>query len=71
MNHVAVLASAAPSSALNETMKAAITAGFNTLQATVTDVVGIAVPVAVGIIALTAGVHYALKKVRGVLSYAA
>lgn len=58
-------------SALDTATKAAIEGGFGTLQATVTDVIGVAVPVAVGVIALTAGVHYALKKVRGVLSYAA
>lgn len=67
---VAAVLDAAPS-VLDEAMKTTLSNGFASLQATVTDVVGIAVPVAVGIIALTAGVHYALKKVRGVLSYAA
>ena len=64
-------AGTAATSVLDETTKAAISQGFNQLSATVTDVIGIAIPVSVSIIALTAGVKYALKKVRGVISNAA
>lgn len=45
--------------------------GFDSLSATVNQVLVIAVPCAVGIIALTGGVRYALKKVRGVIASAA
>lgn len=64
------LAVGAATSALSESMKATIQTGFDTMSATVTDVVGIAVVACVGVICLTAGVNYALKKIRGVLSKA-
>lgn len=66
-----ILASASSNSVLTETMKAAIQSGFDALQATVSDVLVISVPVAVGVIALTSGINYALKKVKGVVSMAA
>lgn len=58
-------------SVLDETTKAAITSGFNSLSATVSDVLSISVPVAVSIIALSSGINYALKKVKGAVSMAA
>lgn len=61
---------AAATSALSEGMKATIQSGFDTMSATVTDVVGIAVVSCVGVICLTAGINYALKKIKGVLSKA-
>lgn len=61
---------AAATSALSESMMATIQSGFDTMGATVTDVVGIAVVSCVGVICLTAGVNYALKKIKGVLSKA-
>lgn len=61
---------AAATSALSESMKATIQGGFDTMTATVTDVVGIAVISCVGVICLTAGINYALKKIKGVLSKA-
>lgn len=61
---------AAATSALSESMKATIQSGFDTMSATVTDVVAIAVVACVGVICLTAGVNYALKKIKGVLSKA-
>lgn len=64
------LAVGAATSALSESMKATIQTGFDTMSATVTDVVGIAVVACVGVICLTAGANYALKKIRGVLSKA-
>lgn len=47
-----------------------ITDGFADMQATVTQVLGVAVPAIIGIICLSAGVNYALGKVRGVLGWA-
>ena len=45
--------------------------GFADMTATVTDVAGIAVVAAVGVIGLTVGINYALKKIKGVMSKAA
>lgn len=59
------------SGVLSEDVVKAITLGFSQLSATVSQVIGIAVPAAVSIIALTGGVKYALKKVRGVIASAA
>lgn len=70
MGTALLTATASGSSAITESMKAVIQAGFADMTATVTDVVGISVGACVGIICLTAGVNYALKKIRGVLSKA-
>lgn len=70
-NVVSILASAGATGVLDEAMKAAIQSGFDSLAATVNQVLVIAVPAAVGLIALTGGVKYALKKVKGVISQAA
>lgn len=69
MNGTAIVV-AAGTSAITEAMKATIQSGFDTMTATVTDVVGISVVAAVAVICLTAGVNYALKKIRGVMSKA-
>lgn len=61
----------AASGVLTEAMTQAIQSGFDSLSATVTQVILISVPVSVSIIALTGGVRYALKKVRGVIASAA
>lgn len=71
MKHMILLGSTTAPSVLDETMKAAIKSGFEALSATVSDVLVLAVPVAVSVIALTAGINYALKKVKGVISMAA
>lgn len=63
-----VLASA--TSALDEATKVVIQNGFDTMTLTVKDVVAISVVAAVAVIALTAGVNYALKKIRGIMSKA-
>lgn len=57
--------------ALDATTLQSITDGFATLTATVSQVIPLAVAAAVSIIALTGGVNYALKKVRGVIHQAA
>ena len=57
-------------SVLTEAMKTTISGGFNTLQATISDVLTVSVPACVAIIALTAGVGYALRKVRGAIASA-
>lgn len=58
-------------SLLTEGVKTAINSGLANMSATVSDVILIVIPVAISIIALTAGVKYALKKVKGVISQAA
>lgn len=66
----ALLSSQAASSVLDTTLKGVIQSGFDSMTATVTDVVGIAVVAAVSVVCLTAGVNFALKKIRGVISKA-
>lgn len=56
--------------ALDEATINAIKSGFDTLKATVSQVVPITVVVAVSIIAITAGANFALKKLKGVMSKA-
>lgn len=68
---VPMLLASASSSVLTDEVKTAINAGLDSLSATVSDVVMLVIPVSITIIALTAGVRYALKKVRGVISQAA
>lgn len=72
MNTLPILAASvtAATSVLDEGTKAVIQSGFDTMTATVTDVVGIAVVASVAVICLTAGVSYALRKIRGVLNSA-
>lgn len=55
---------------LDEATLALITSGFADMKTTVTQVLGVAVPAIVGIICISAGVNYALGKVRGVLGWA-
>ena len=70
MNGVYILAAGTASSVIDEAMKTTIQSGFDTMTATVSDVVAIAVVASVAVICLTAGVNYALKKIRGVMSKA-
>lgn len=56
--------------ALDSITMSAIQSGFDTLKATVSQVVPITVVAAVGIIAITAGANFALKKLKGVMSKA-
>lgn len=65
-----VLAEAASSGALDTATMDAIKSGFDTLSSTVAQVVPLAVVASVGVIALTAGANFALKKIKGVLSKA-
>lgn len=65
-----ILATAA-TGVLTETMTTVISGGFDTLKLTIEQVLALSVPASVGIIALTGGVRYALRKVRGVISSAA
>lgn len=62
--------SSSASGVLTDAMLSSITDAFSNLSATVSQVLVVAVPATVGIIALSAGVKYALKKVRGALSQA-
>lgn len=66
-----LIAIATSTGVLSEEIIGYVTSGFTSLQGTVEQVIAIAVPSSVGIIALTGGVKYALKKVRGVIASAA
>lgn len=68
--NIAAAADYIPTSVLTESVKTAISNGMGDLSATVTDVLLISVPVVVGVIALTAGVNFAMSKVRSVASWA-
>lgn len=57
--------------ALDSATLAKIQEGADTMVATVGQVVPIVVIASVSVIALTAGINYALKKIRGVLNKAA
>lgn len=57
-------------SVLTEAMKASISTGLGNLTATVSDVAVLIIPAVVGVIALTCGINYALKKVKSVVSAA-
>ena len=59
-----------PNSVLTDAMRTTITNGMTSLSDTVSDVLLIAVPVIVGVIALGAGVNFAMSKVRSVASWA-
>lgn len=63
-------ASAAGSSVLTETVKNAISSGISDMSATASDVILLVIPTTIGVIALTAGVNFALRKIRGVISKA-
>lgn len=56
--------------ALDEATINAIKSGFDSLKATVSQVVPIVVVASVSIIAITAGANFALKKLKGVMSKA-
>lgn len=55
---------------LSEDMMTLISGAFTDLESTVTQVLTVAVPAIVAIICLTAGINFALSKVRGVLGWA-
>ena len=65
-----VAASYTPTSVLTDSVRTAISEGMGNLSATVSDVLLIAVPVIVGVIALTSGINFAMSKVRSVASWA-
>ena len=65
------MAASTGTSLITESIKTAIESGLANMSATVSDVILITIPVTIGIIALTAGVKFALKKVKGVISSAA
>ena len=71
MHLMNLVATATTTGVLDADTLQVITQGFSTLQGTVGQVLAVSVPASVGIIALTGGVRYALKKVRGVIASAA
>lgn len=62
-----MLATVTGTSVITDGMKTALEQGFQNLLATVTDVMGISVPVAITCIALVAGISFGLKQLKGVL----
>lgn len=64
------LGTATASSLITAEIKAAIDNGLGSMSATVSDVILIVIPTTIAIIALTSGVRYALRKVKGVMSAA-
>lgn len=66
-----LLIAATSTGVLSDDVIGYVTNGFTSLQGTVEQVIAISVPASVAIIALTGGVKYALKKVRGVIASAA
>lgn len=62
---------AASASALDEATVTLITDAVGSMSATGIQVIGITVAGGIGVIVLSAGVKYALKKVKGILSCAA
>lgn len=62
---------AAGASALDEATVKLVTDAVDSMSATGIQVIGIFVAGSIGVIVLSAGVKYALKKVKGVLSSAA
>lgn len=57
-------------SVLTEGIRTAISNGMADLAATVDDVVLLSVGCVVGVIALTAGVNFAISKIRSIASWA-
>lgn len=55
---------------MDASILALITSAFGDLKEVVVDVLKIAVPAIVTIVTLSAGVNFALRKVRGLLSWA-
>ena len=71
MHYMNLVATATTTGVLDADTLQVITEAFGTLQGTVSQVLAVSVPASVAIIALTGGVRYALKKVRGVIASAA
>lgn len=61
---------ASASGVLTEAMVQVIQGGLDSVVATVGQVIPLVVALSISLIALTAGINYALKKVRGVVSKA-
>ena len=70
MNYVVLAEAGVVSGALDTTTMTAIQNGMNQLVSTVQQIVPFAVVASVSVIAITAGVNFALKKVKGVMSKA-
>lgn len=60
----------AGTSVISDAMRPVIVEGFQSLQATVVDVLTISVPVTIGIITLVQGVRFAYKYFKGAVSVA-
>lgn len=57
-------------SVLTDAVKKSVEHGLADLNATASDVILLVIPVTIGVIALSAGINYAIKKIKGVLSKA-
>lgn len=65
-----LLGAATGTSLITDAIKASVNSGLADMSATVSDVILLVIPTTIAIIALTAGVRYALRKVKGVMSAA-
>ena len=70
LNVSAVAGAYVPKSYLTDTVKTAVENGMLDMNATVTDVVLIAIPVIIGVIGLTVGANFAVSKIRSIASWA-
>lgn len=61
---------ASGTSVLSSALTSAMSSGFHDIAATVTSVIETGFPVAIGIVAISVGAHYAIKWVRGIVSKA-
>lgn len=57
-------------SIITETMKQSMQGGIDNLIATFNDVIGLIIPAAIIMICISAGVGFALSKIRGLIGWA-
>lgn len=69
-NMILAAGSTTGTSVLTEGMKTAMNTGIADLTATFNDVIGVIVPAALVLIAINAGVNFALGKIRGLMGWA-
>lgn len=55
---------------LTDTVQSAVSNGMMDMQATVTDVLLISIPIIIAVIGLTVGANFAISKIRSIASWA-
>lgn len=70
LNNLVVAGAYVAQSYLTEGVTESVSHGMLDMQATVTDVVLIAIPVIIGVIGLTVGANFAISKIRSIASWA-